>query len=44
MTDLDKVWLEGQEIWMAECKGLWLSLPLDKPVLPCTPAVAVDKE
>lgn len=44
VPDLDKARLKRQDIWIIQRKVLRCALPLDLPVRPCTPAVAINKE
>ena len=44
VPDLDKARLKRQDVWVIQRKALRCTLPLDLPVWPCTPAIAVDKE
>lgn len=44
MPDLDEAGLKGQDVGVAEREGMWSAFPLDLPIGPCAPAVAVDEE
>ncbi len=44
MSYLNKVGLESKEIWMRQSKGLRSAFPIDQPVWPRSPTVAVHEE
>jgi hypothetical protein len=44
VSDLDEIWLERKDIRVIQRECLRCAFPLDSPVLPCSPAVAIDEE
>ena len=44
MPYLDKVRFESKNIRIIQSKCLRCSFPLDLPILPCSPAIPIDKE
>ena len=44
VPNLDERWLERKDVWIVECECLWRSLPLDLPILSCSPAIPIDEE
>ena len=44
VADLDEARLEGQDVGVAQGEGLGSAFPLDLPVRPCAPPVAIDEK
>lgn len=44
MSYFDKIWLERQNVGVVESKCLGCALPLNPPVLSCSPTVSIDEE